>query len=119
MRDPRAVVNSVLEVDWWNGWRGPQGWTWGELTPAQKAEWEHHHRSFAGLAAIEMNILRTATEDAKQSIDPANFMEIRYEDLCDAPMDTFKDVVQFCELDWSKRFERAIASFRLRNTNYK
>ena len=66
-----------------------------------------------------MNILRTATEKAKESIDLANFMEIRYEDLCDAPIDIFKDVVQFTELDWSHDFAQSITSFKLRNTNYK
>ncbi len=119
VRDGRAVVNSMLEVDFWEGWRGPQGWRWGELTPMQRAEWEKYNRSFVALAAIEMNILMEAMEQAKSKVKPENFLEIKYEDLCVTPIDTFKDVVKFCQLDWNPKFGRTIESFELKNTNYK
>ncbi len=119
VRDGRAVVNSMLQVDFWEGWCGPQNWRWGELTPEQQSEWEKHNHSFTALAAIEMNILMAAMELAKSKVKPENFLEIKYEDLCESPLDTFKDVVEFSNLSWTTGFAKTVDSFQLRNTNYK
>lgn len=118
-RDGRAVINSMINVDWWWGWRGPQNWRWGELTPAQQAEWERFDRSFIALAGIELKILTEAMEKAKQTVKAANFMEVKYEDLCAAPTDVFKEVIQFCELEWLPDFERAVKKYSLQNSNDK
>lgn len=119
VRDGRAVVNSMLQVDFWEGWCGPQNWRWGELTPDQQSTWENYNYSFTALAAIEMNILMEAMELAKSKVKPENFLEIKYEDLCEAPLDTFKDVVEFSNLSWTPGFAKTVESFNLRNTNYK
>jgi omega-hydroxy-beta-dihydromenaquinone-9 sulfotransferase len=119
VRDGRAVVNSMLNVPWWWGWQGPQNWRWGELTADQYEEWTRHDRSFVALAAIEWNILMNAVDIAKQTIDPANFLEIRYEDLCVDPVGIFRDVAQFCELPFPPKFEKAVKKYKLRNSNNK
>ena len=118
-RDNRGVINSMINVDWWWGWRGPTNWRWGDLTPEQYAEWERFDRSFIALAGIEMNILAAAMENAKTYVAPENFKEVRYEDLCDDPIGIFKQVVEFCELDWSATFEHRINQYQLKDTNYK
>lgn len=119
VRDGRAVVNSMVEVDWWEGWRGPHNWRWGELTPQQQEEWEKYDRSFVALAAIELNILMEAMQQAKQKIKPENFLEIKYEQLCADPVGIFKDVIQFCDLDWQPEFEQTLRQFNLKDSNYK
>lgn len=119
VRDGRATVNSMLEVDFWEGWQGPQNWRWGELTLSQKADWDKYDKSFAALAAIEMNILMDAMEEAKTNIGPKSFLEVKYEDLCASPRNTFKDVIEFCDLTWSANFSKTIEEFNLKNTNYK
>lgn len=119
VRDGRAVVNSLLNVDWWWGWRGPENWRWGALTPPQQEEWERHGKSFVALAAIEYKIIMEAMEKAKQGIGPDHFLELRYEDLCAEPIPNFQKVVECCGLGWPKRFERSINSYPLKNTNYK
>jgi len=119
VRHPGAVINSLINVRFWSGWRGPQNWRWGELTPAQREEWERFDRSFVALAGIELQILIEAMERAKKVVNCDNFMEVRYEDLCEAPIDTFKTVVNFCELEWSPAFERALQKYSLKNNNYK
>lgn len=119
VRDGKAVVNSMVEVDFWEGWQGPQAWRWGELTPAQEAQWNEYNKSFVALAGIEMNILMEAMEEAKKKISSESFMEIKYEDLCVKPKDIFKDVIEFCQLDWTPQFEHKIENFKLKNTNYK
>lgn len=119
VRDGRAVVNSILEVDWWEGWQGPQSARGGGLLPSQLEQWERYNRSFVALAAIEFNILMDAMQTAKLNIKSENFLEIRYEDLCEKPIEIFRQTTDFCELEWLPEFEQSIQGFNLRNTNYK
>lgn len=119
VRDGRAVVNSQLDTYFWNGWKGPENWTWGDLSSAQKEEWERYGQSFVVLAAIQWKILMDAMESAKTSLREDNFLELRYEDLCSDPLDTFRTVTEFCGLKWSAEFERKIGKSELKNTNDK
>jgi omega-hydroxy-beta-dihydromenaquinone-9 sulfotransferase len=119
VRDGRAVVNSVLEVDWWEGWQGPQHARGGILSSSQLEQWERYNQSFVALAAIEFNILMDAMQTAKSNIEPENFIEIRYEDLCEKPVEIFRQTIDFCELEWLPEFEQTVQRFNLRNTNYK
>lgn len=118
-RDPRAVVNSLLDIDWWAGWQGPQGWRAGELTPAQRALWEQCDRSFVALAALEVQILEAALVKAKQAVPPAQFLEIDYEGFCLDPVGVMREVVDFCDLPWSTPFAAAIRQHRVESSNYK
>jgi hypothetical protein len=119
VRDGRAVANSLINVNFWHGWRGPQNWRWGELTPTQKEEWEKYNRSFIALACIQWKILMDAMEKAKKYIDNNNFFEIKYEDLSSNTLKVFKDVTEFCDLEWSRNFETSIKKYSLKNKNYK
>ena len=119
MRDGRAVANSMLNVYFWRGWKGPQNWGWGELSPAQEDEWNEHGQSFVVLAAIQWKILMDAVEKAKSTISSEKFLEIRYENLCSDPVGQFQKVTQFCELEWTGSFERQIRKYQPRNTNDK
>ena len=119
LRDGRGVANSLINIDWWQGWRGPQNWRWGELTPSQMEEWERYNKSFVALACIEWKILVDALEEAKKFIDTEDFMEIKYENLCASRLRVFKEVTEFCELEWSRDFETSIKKYTLKNTNYK
>ncbi|HJU26316.1 MAG TPA: sulfotransferase [Rhodanobacteraceae bacterium] len=118
-RDGRAVANSLLAVDFWRGWHGPAQWRWGELNASDQAEWERHGQSFVALAGIQWKLLMDATAEAAAHIPPGRFMEIRYEDFVADPVANFRKVATFCELDWSRRFENAIASYSLETTNDK
>lgn len=119
MRDGRAVANSMINVYFWRGWKGPQDWGWGELSRAQREEWNAHGQSFVVLAAIQWKILMDAMEKAKTTISSESFLEIRYEDLCSDPIGQFQKVTQFCELEWTVGFERQLGKYQLKNTNDK
>ena len=119
IRDGRAVVNSMLNVGWWWGWRGPDNWRWGDLTRHQREEWERHDQSFVALAAIEWKLLLDAFENARDIVPPGQYLEISYEDLCAAPTAIVKQVADFCDLPSPPAFERSVGSYDLRNTNYK
>ena len=40
LRDGRAVASSLLHVNFWRGWYGPQSWRAGLLSPEDQATWE-------------------------------------------------------------------------------
>lgn len=119
VRDGRAVVNSMLNVDWWWGWGGPQKWRWGELNSSQKDEWEKSGKSFVALAGMELKIIMESLENSKKYIDQKNHLEIKYENLCLDPINIFKEVVEFSELVWSNSFERSLTNFVLNDRNDK
>ncbi|HET6578839.1 MAG TPA: sulfotransferase [Gemmatimonadales bacterium] len=115
IRDGRAVANSLLHVNFWRGWQGPQGWRAGLLSPEDQAAWEAYDRSFVALAGIEWRIQMRAIEAARRALDPGLFLEIRYEEFCQAPQETFRRVLEFAELPRSPGFERRIESASIRD----
>jgi hypothetical protein len=117
MRDGRAVASSMLHIDFWNGWFGPQAWRAGLLSPEDQALWERHDRSFAALAGIEWRIQMRAMDAARRQLDPGRFMEIRYEAFCREPMDTMRQVLEFAELPASPALERAVKAARIKSTS--
>lgn len=118
-RDAAAVINSMLNVHFWEGWRGPQNWRWGELTPAQRKEWERFDRSFVALAGIQMQILAEAMDTARASIPQQSFMEISYEALCADPLGTYARVFDFCGIKPIPNLTKIVAAYRLENRNMK
>lgn len=118
-RDGRAVSSSLLNVPWWLGWRGPENWRWGPLNDRYSSEWNKFDQSFSALAGIQWKILMDAIDKSKLDIPQNQYMEIKYEALCENPQEIFRKVTEFCELEWSSKFEKNIAQYRLVNTNHK
>jgi hypothetical protein len=118
-RDGRAVANSLLQVDFWRGWQGPNQWRWGELDPAWRAEWQAHNYSFVALAGIQWKILMRALDVARQKVPAKSFLDVRYEDFAAHPVETFRQVADFCGLESTAGFERAVASYKIESANYK
>jgi len=119
LRDGRAVANSLINIDFWWGWRGPSNWRWGELKEEYKSEWLKHNKSFVALAAIEWKIILDALELTKKTLDNNNFLEIKYEDLCANPIDEFNKVFKYSELEFTPKFKKIIMNTDFKNTNYK
>lgn len=119
VRDGRAVVNSMLNVPWWDGWQGPSRWSWGSLSPASLEEWVRHDRSFVALAAIQWKMLMGELGRAKVTVAPERFLEIRYEDLCAQRDHTFQQVLDFTGLEADPAFARRVAAVPLRSENDK
>ncbi|MEM7129623.1 MAG: sulfotransferase [Chloroflexota bacterium] len=119
VRDGRAVANSLLNVDFWEGWRGPSNWRWGKLSHEYEEIWQRYDQSFVALAAINWELLTIEMDQARQLIPSEQFFEFRYEDLCDDPNTTLRNMIDFCELEWSDEFEHAIKRHAFKNTNHK
>ena len=120
VRDGRAVANSLLNVGWWQGWMGPDNWGFGPLPGNYRDEWEKHNRSFVSLAGIEWKLLMDSYREAATGLEPSEYLEIRYEDLCSDPMETFRVFCSFCELTFPETFRSAISSSpAFENRNFK
>lgn len=119
LRDGRGVTNSLIHVGFWRGWEGPHKWRWGMLNEKYQREWERYGKSFVILAAIQWKLLIESIDKASKDLDHSQFLQIKYEDLMSNPVDTFKDVTDFCELKWTNDFESKIKKFKLRDMNYK
>jgi hypothetical protein len=119
VRDGRAVVNSILQVDFWDGWRGTKGWRGLDMTDDQKKRWDASGQSFVVLAAMELADMLDAMVSARADLPSEQFHELRYEDLCTDPASTFDAVLDFCDLAHTPDFERAVADFGFRTTNDK
>jgi hypothetical protein len=119
LRDGRAVVNSMLEVPWWEGWRGPSSWGWGDLSPEELDEWKRHGESFTALAAINWRRVVESIERSRADIPASDFMEIRYRDLCRDVEGTFRKVLEFAELPRLPEFRHDLENFRLSDNNFK
>jgi hypothetical protein len=117
IRDGRAVANSLLHVWFWGGWYGPQGWRAGLLSAEDQATWESYDRSFVALAGLEWRIQMRAIDAAREKLDPKLFFEVKYEDLCRQPLDTYREVLEFAELPESAELERQVKAASLESTS--
>jgi omega-hydroxy-beta-dihydromenaquinone-9 sulfotransferase len=117
IRDGRAVANSLLHVSFWRGWYGPQGWRAGLLSAEDQATWESYHRSFVALAALEWQIQMRAIDAAREKLDPKLFYEVKYEDFCRQPLETYRQVLEFAELPESAELERQVKAASIESTS--
>lgn len=119
VRDGRAVANSLLSVDWWWGWRGPGNWRFGDLGELDRSDWERNRQSFVALAGIEWKLILAAVEQARASLAPDTFLQIRYEDLCADPVAVVHRAMEFFNVPRSATFERHVSNRNLVNRNDK
>ena len=121
VRDGRSVANSLIHVDFWRGWLGPQGWRAGLLSEEDQATWERFDRSFVALAALEWKIQMRAIEAARRALPTNAVYEVKYEELCERPLETYRRVLEFAELPATAAFEQEVqaASIRSRNDRWR
>lgn len=112
VRDGRAVANSLLQMSWWSGYRGPEHWRLGPLDQADRDVWEAHDRSFAVLAGLYWKILIEAFERAHDRVDAQRWTTVRYEDLVESPRATMSRVLDWVGLPWTPVFERRFGKQR-------
>jgi hypothetical protein len=114
VRDGRAVANSLIQMPWWDGWRGPTGWSFGPLSAELSQAWENSGHRFPVLAGIEWKLLVDGFEVARAEIDATRILEVRYEDFVSHPTAHLETILAFAGLDKSTQFERFSESFAVR-----
>lgn len=119
IRDGRAVANSLIKTDFWQGWGGPDHWRWGPLTEAQAARWAQTGQAFIALAGLQWEILLQAAAQASAGLDAATYLEVRYEALCADPAGVIQQIATFCGLPWQASFAAQVAARPWHNRNDK
>ncbi|MEV7624946.1 sulfotransferase [Actinoplanes sp. NPDC089786] len=112
VRDGRAVVNSWLQMGWWDGWSGPANWYLGPLPRPLQERWEASGRSFPVLAGLGWAMLMTAYADARAQL-PGQWLDLRYEDVVLDPRKELTRALEFLGLDWTPEFERGFQKHQL------
>lgn len=118
-RDPRATVNSFLNVDFWEGWQGAHNWRFGILNDEENKLMEKYDQSFAALASIGWLKMTDSLYDAVKEIPDERFLELNYSDICDDPQKEFKKVYEFAGLKHSKRIKKILKKKKIVNKNDK
>jgi omega-hydroxy-beta-dihydromenaquinone-9 sulfotransferase len=120
IRDGRATANSLTQVHFWPGWRGPGNWPLGPLNPDQSDRWERSGRSFIALAGLYWEVLMDAYGQAKATLnDPGAVLEIRYEDLCADPARTVRAAAEFAGFEYSPTLQRRVGLRKVQDQNEK
>lgn len=96
VRDGRAVANSLLSVDWWQGWEGVYRWRWGVPSQEILDALARYDDSFLALAAVQWKILIRNICEKSSALPDKDVLVIRYEDLVSAPKREVKRFVDFC-----------------------
>lgn len=109
VRDGRAVANSWLQMEWWEGFNGPDHWQWGPLPSAYESEWRESGYSFPSLAGILWKLLIDAHDSAAANLPGGSWLEVRYEDVVEHPDRAFATMLGFAGLPPDPGFARALA----------
>lgn len=112
VRDGRAVANSWLQMEWWEGFNGPDHWQWGPLPTGYESEWRESGYSFPMLAAVLWKLLMDAHDAASAALPPDRWLEVRYEDVVAKPADAFAAMLDFAGLRADETFNRALSRVR-------
>ncbi len=122
VRDARAVTNSMLNVDWWQGWHGPHRWSFGPLEPEESILWERARQDFAALGCLQWNRLVRAWHSAVERLDPVGrgqVLEVRYDALCKDRDATIRSILDFADLPWTTSFGAQVARYTLESRDDK
>lgn len=102
VRDGRAVVDSLLRVDFWREKGGFDGPFWnGALSDSDISEWETYDRSALAIASIEWRNVITGIRDEAATLGPGDYHEIKYEDYIADTAESISRLYTGCGLNAS------------------
>lgn len=119
VRDSRAVVQSLLDVDFWKNGGGYEKLWWqnGKETEALKY-WKKDFDKPYMLTAYQIRNILEKTEQERTLLSNENFMEIRFEEFLKTPIEHLVLLNNFCGLNQSVRSNNYI-SISKKNPNDK
>ena len=119
VRDGRAVANSWLQMPWWNGYRGPQNWLWGDLNASYYDEWAASHFSYVTLAGISWKLLMNSYHDSEQRLNSDNYLCVKYEDIVTDPEMYFNQILNFSSLESNASFIKIVNRYKFSKSRFK
>ena len=121
LRDPKAVVSSLLKVDFWKRQMGlKKPWWRNGLSEESLTEWKRSGKDSIVLAAIQWREIIKYAWDEKSNIHSNDYFEIKYEEFVENPIETLKYIMKRLNLDYSKDIDRYIMTYgKVKDMNYK
>jgi hypothetical protein len=113
VRDGRAVANSWLQMPWWRGHLGPEGWHFGPLPAPYAREWAAHDHSQPVLAGLAWKLLLDAHAEAAKALGPSRWLDIRYEDFVADPVAVAEHCLKFLDVEPRPDHARRIRQLRI------
>jgi len=114
LRDGRAVVDSLMRVDFWRDSSRTREPAWRNgLSDAYLRTWEAHDRSPLVLAALQWRAVIERAREERDALRPERYVEMRYEDFLAGPAAVMQRIWEAAELAPSRRTLAFIAE-RLR-----
>jgi len=112
VRDGRAVANSWLQMPWWKGHLGPQGWHFGLLPDELDKAWADKDRSQPVLAGLAWRLLTEAHDRCEQELGD-RWLTVRYEDVLRRPRQELTHVLEHIGLSWNPEFAAGVERYHL------
>jgi hypothetical protein len=115
-REHRSVVSSWVQAGWLDVTSGldSEKWQWGEVPTEYRQVWEELGGGPLLSAAVKIQLdLDDIHED--QALLRDRCYELQYEDLISQPQKYLREVVDFCGLVWSDKFERKVNDMKFYN----
>lgn len=118
IRDPRAVVASLLNVEFWK-LKGLYNHHWRDSLNKEHIKiWEESGRSPVTLAALEWHSAYEQTLIERQDVNP-KYLQIKYEEFVENPKRTMDKIYKFVGLKLSNRVNNYMNMIKYKNMNYK
>ena len=114
VRDGRAVANSWLQMPWWKGHLGPEGWHFGPLPADLDERWRQKGRSQPVLAGMAWRMLMDAYENAATSLDE-RWLTVRHEDVLASPEAELTRILAHFGLEYTPAFAAGVERYQLRS----
>ena len=115
LRDGRAVVNSLLNVEWWDG--SLDSWWWGPMPEGYVEQFERADRDPMVLAALVWLRLTELIEQELQVLPPAQLMTLRYDQFVKAPVESLGKICAFTGLEEAPVFLSRVRRFKVRDAD--
>lgn len=121
VRDPRAVVSSLLKVNFWKNGKGQDEPWWAPgFGDDNMRIWRESGKKSTILAALQWKRVEELTAMESASLPNDQFMTVRYEDFVEQPHAMLADVFKRFQLAPSKRAHDYLENAgRLINMNHK
>jgi hypothetical protein len=121
IRDPKAVVSSLMKVDFWkdrDGMKRP--WWHNGLSKGCIDEWENSGWDPIALSAIQWREIIKIAWAEKEKIGRDDYFEVKYENFVNNPQNTLKQIMKQLGLEYSVNIDRYVATHgKPKNMNYK
>lgn len=115
-RDPVSIVESWVRAGWLNVTADIDSpdWEWGEVPAAYRQVWGQLGGGPLLSAAIKIQL---DVDDLRRNVAqfPARCYEVGYEDLVTEPHRCLRDILAFCDLEWTDAFAGLITPSEVRN----